>query len=214
MQLEGVQIGVGHGATAVDDYARLLGVASVPLPAGGRRFQLGRGAVELVPGEAGLRAVRFRGTPPAGWEAPFAGMPVVVEPGEAPTADAPVSIDHVVVRTADADRAVRYWRDVVGLRLALDRTFADRGLRLCFLRSGGITLEYAAPAGPAGDDAPDRLWGVSYRVPDLAAHRARLEAAGVDVSPVRPGMRPGTSVVTVRSHTGGVPTLLLQVHAA
>ena len=37
-------------------------------------------------------------------------------------------------------------------------------------------------------------------------------AAGFDVSPVRTGMRPGTSVATVRSETAGVPTLLLQVH--
>jgi len=28
---------------------------------------------------------------------------------------------------------------------------------------------------------------------------------------VRPGMRPGTTVATVRSGTAGVPTLLLQV---
>jgi hypothetical protein len=55
---------------------------------------------------------------------------------------------------------------------------------------------------------------VSYRVRDLAARRERLIAAGLDVSPVRPGMRPGTSVATVRSGTGDVPTLLLERHAA
>src|SRR5262249_39709394 len=81
-------------------------------------------------------------------------------------------------------------------------------------RSGGITLEYASPhPAPAERDLPDRLHGVSYRVRDLAAHCAHLTAAGLDVSPVRPGMRPGTSVATVRSGTAGVPTLLLEVHA-
>ena len=39
-------------------------------------------------------------------------------------------------------------------------------------------------------------------------------AAGVDVSEPRTGMRPGTTVVTVRSGTAGVPTLLLQVDTA
>ncbi len=34
--------------------------------------------------------------------------------------------------------------------------------------------------------------------------------AGVDVSEIRMGMRPGTSVCTVRSGTAGVPTLLLE----
>ena len=76
-----------------------------------------------------------------------------------------------------------------------------------------MTLEFAGSDPPPADRSePDQLYGVSYRVPDLATHRERLVAAGVDVSPVRPGMRPGTSVVTVRSGTAGVPTLLLETH--
>ena len=100
------------------------------------------------------------------------------------------------------------------MRLALDREFPDRHLRLLFFRSGGITLEYASPLPAATDrTAEDRIHGVSYRVTDLAARRERLLAAGVDVSELRPGMRPGTTVATVRSGTAGVPTLLLQVDA-
>jgi hypothetical protein len=49
-------------------------------------------------------------------------------------------------------------------------------------------------------------------VSDLAARRAPLDRPGLDVSEIRPGMRPGTSVATVRSGTAGVPTLLLEVH--
>ena len=117
------------------------------------------------------------------------------------------------MRTPDSDRTIRLWRDRVGLRLALDRTFPERGLRLLFFRSAGMTLEFAGSDPPPADRSqPDQLYGVSYRVPDLAAHRERLVAAGVDVSPVRPGMRPATSVVTVRSGTAGVPTLLLEMH--
>ena len=75
------------------------------------------------------------------------------------------------------------------------------------------TERFAAGHPPPADaDAPDRLYGVSYRVADLQNRRERLLRAGVDVSPVRDGMRPGTSVVSVRSGTAGVPTLLLQVH--
>jgi len=116
------------------------------------------------------------------------------------------------VHTVDPVRAIALWRDRLGLRLALDREFPDRHLRLLFFRSGGITLEYACPLPvPAGERVSDRLYGVSYRVPDLVARRQRLLASGVDVSEVRRGMRPGTSVATVRSGTAGVPTLLLQV---
>jgi hypothetical protein len=98
------------------------------------------------------------------------------------------------------------------LRLALDRAFPERGLRLVFFRSGGITLEFATADAESSSDGPDRFHGVSYRVPDLAARRDRLLRAGIEVSEVRTGMRPGTSVVTVRSGTAGVPTLLLEVN--
>ena len=56
----------------------------------------------------------------------------------------------------------------------------------------------------------DRLWGLSWRVTDIDATRARLMAAGIDVSEVRTGRKPGTRVMTVRSGTCGVPTLLVQ----
>jgi hypothetical protein len=49
-------------------------------------------------------------------------------------------------------------------------------------------------------------------VPALSPWRSRLLAAGVEVSEIRTGMRPGTSVCTVRGGTAGVPTLLLEVH--
>jgi hypothetical protein len=47
-------------------------------------------------------------------------------------------------------------------------------------------------------------------VPDADAARARLLDAGVDASEVRAGRRPGTRVLTVKSGTCGVPTLLIE----
>ena len=60
----------------------------------------------------------------------------------------------------------------------------------------------------------DRLWGLSWRVPNADAARARLAAEGVDVSEVRPGRKPGTRVVSVKDGTCGVPTLLIEPEAA
>jgi len=57
---------------------------------------------------------------------------------------------------------------------------------------------------------PDRPRGICWRVHDIDATRARLAAAGVDVSEVRIGRKPGTRVMTVKSGTCGVPTLLVQ----
>jgi hypothetical protein len=58
-------------------------------------------------------------------------------------------------------------------------------------------------------DDPDQLWGLSWRVPDTVKAHARLEAAGIDVTDVRDGRRPGSQVFTVRSRTEGVPTLVI-----
>jgi catechol 2,3-dioxygenase-like lactoylglutathione lyase family enzyme len=121
------------------------------------------------------------------------------------------ALDHAVVRSPDADAARALYGDGLGLRLALDREFPQWGARLLFFRVGGLTVEIAAElAGGPATDGGDRLWGLSWRVRDADAARARLLAAGFDVSEVRAGRRPGTRVLTVRDGTHGVPTLLLE----
>ena len=214
--LDAVRLAVADLDAAVAAYATLLGQGPVARAAA-RRFQLGRGAVVLVTGPPGLHSIRFTAGRPAVLPAAAHGIPLAVDPAPATPwpADpaAPVeAIDHVVVQTPDPERAIALWRDDIGLRLALDRTFEARGLRLLFFRSAGVTLEYAAVHPATGDrDGPDAFHGLSYRVRDLSAHRVRLLDAGFDVSEIRRGMRPGTSVATVRSRTAGVPTLLLQL---
>src|SRR6266853_2097811 len=84
------------------------------------------------------------------------------------------------------------------------------GARLLFFRCGNLIVEVAHDLKSGVGDGPDRLWGLSWRVPDAEAARARLAAAGLDVSEVRPGRKPGTRVLTLRDGTCGVPTLLLE----
>jgi catechol 2,3-dioxygenase-like lactoylglutathione lyase family enzyme len=128
-----------------------------------------------------------------------------------PAAAAVRAFDHVVVFTSDVGAAQRLYGDQLGLRLALDRTFEQRRLRLLFFRIDGITVELAAPVDSRADaSGPDHLYGLSYRVGDVDAARERVAAAGFDVSEVRPGMKPGTRVCTVRSPTHGVATLLIE----
>ncbi len=136
-------------------------------------------------------------------------LPVAECVGE--EAGAVSGIDHAVVQTADADAAIALYGEKLGLRLALDKSFPDWGMRLVFFRVGGVTVEIANPldANAAPKDG-DQLWGLSWRVPDADAAHARLTEAGVDVSPVRKGRKPGTRVLSVRSNPGGVPTLLLE----
>ncbi|MBW2374309.1 MAG: glyoxalase, partial [Deltaproteobacteria bacterium] len=44
---------------------------------------------------------------------------------------------------------------------------------------------------------------------DIEAARARVAQAGFDVSGIRPGAKPGTSVCSVRGEPLGVATLLI-----
>jgi catechol 2,3-dioxygenase-like lactoylglutathione lyase family enzyme len=130
-----------------------------------------------------------------------------------PTAPAEATVhalDHVVVASDDLASARRLHGEALGLRLALDRRFEARGLRILFFRVGGVTLEVAGPLEPpAAPAAADRFAGLAYRVADVAAARARLAASAFDVSPVRPGAKPGTLVCSVRAGTASVPTLLV-----
>jgi len=214
MRLVGVCLGAADLEAAARDYERLLGVPPVFRNRVVVRFALQRGSVDLMPSET-FRALRFAEEDPQMAFTVRGVMGIVdAERDLLPAVESAIAIDHIVVQTVDPEAAIAWWRDRVGLRLALDREFPARGLRLQFFRSGGITLEYASPlpAVPTGDrTGDDRIHGVSYRVTDLALRRDRLVAAGVDVSEPRSGMRPGTTVATVRSGTAGIPTLLLQV---
>jgi catechol 2,3-dioxygenase-like lactoylglutathione lyase family enzyme len=124
-------------------------------------------------------------------------------------AAAVVACDHVVVQSTDADASRALYGDVLALRLALDRTFEDWGVRLLFFRVGHVTVEIAASLVQPDTGGMDRFWGISWRVPDLDAAHARLAAAGFDVSEIRTGRRPGTRVATVRAETPGVATLII-----
>ncbi|MBI1813727.1 MAG: VOC family protein [Deltaproteobacteria bacterium] len=220
MQLDSAHIGVDDLDRAAAHYALLLGSAPVTTAGGTRRFQLERGAVELEVGAPGVHAIRFV---PAAMSTPtwpvdvdaFNGLDVRIGAMTSPSittvsANAVHAIDHVVINTPDLDRAIALWRDRLGVRLALDREFPSRALRICFFRSADITLEFVSSLPPPPDrSGPDRFFGIAYQVADLAGCRDRLLQAGIDVSHVRPGQKSGTEVATVRSHTSGVPTLLI-----
>jgi catechol 2,3-dioxygenase-like lactoylglutathione lyase family enzyme len=120
-------------------------------------------------------------------------------------------LDHAVVMSPDLEAAKRLYGERLGLRLALDRSFEKRGIRLLFFRLGGVTLEVGGRIeGDAQPELPDRFGGLAYRVADADAARARLVAAGFDVSEVSDGFKPGTRVCSVRDRTCGVPTLVIE----
>jgi catechol 2,3-dioxygenase-like lactoylglutathione lyase family enzyme len=119
-------------------------------------------------------------------------------------------LDHVVIQTTDAERAVALYGGRLGLDLRLDRANAQWGARQLFFRCGSAVVEIGASLKtPPGSEAKDRFGGLAWRIRDPESARERIAAAGLDVSELRKGRKPGTAVFTVRSRTGGVPTLML-----
>lgn len=121
------------------------------------------------------------------------------------------ALDHVVIRTPDPERAIALYGGRLGLSLRLDRSEPAWGARMLFFRCGDLIIEvvHDTKGGTGATGGPDRLWGLSWRVGSVDKAQARLRAAGVNVSDIRVGRRPGSRVFTVRNGTIGVPTLMV-----
>lgn len=118
-------------------------------------------------------------------------------------------LDHIVIETANAERAVALYGGRLGLDLRLDRSNEQWGARQLFFRCGEAIVEIGSNLKNAVSDTPDEFGGLAWRVRDPNRARERIASAGLDVSEVRKGRKPGTSVFTVRNGTGGIPTLML-----
>jgi catechol 2,3-dioxygenase-like lactoylglutathione lyase family enzyme len=126
------------------------------------------------------------------------------------TTDSPIlGLDHVVVSTEDPERVAALYGARLGLDMALDRSHQDWG-RLMFFRCGDLVVEMVFRPVAGGDQNNDKLWGLSWRVADIEATRARLVAAGVGVTEVRIGRKPGTRVMSLRDGTCGIQTIVLE----
>lgn len=123
-------------------------------------------------------------------------------------------LDHVVIRTTYPNRAVALYGARLGLDLRLDRTEPKWGTRFMFFRCGDLIIEVVHNLNEEPSDAPDKLWGLTWRVNNLEAAHSRLKALSIDISEIRTGRKPGTRVFTVRNNTLGVPTLILQPSSA
>ncbi|HET7840282.1 MAG TPA: VOC family protein [Terriglobia bacterium] len=131
-------------------------------------------------------------------------------PQSAASANAPVlGLDHIVISTGDPESSAALYGARLGLDMALDRSHPEWG-RLMFFRCGDLIVELAQTPHAASDPHQDKFWGLSWRVADIDAARMRLVEAGIGVSEVRAGRRPGTRVMSVREGTCGVHTLLLE----
>ena len=118
------------------------------------------------------------------------------------------NLDHVVITTNDADGFIEVYRDVFNLRLALDKFVDEWKSRMLFFRFNKTTIEVLEKKN---DEEPkDSLWGLSWEVDNIEEAYSRLKKAGVEITPIKKGIKENTMVATLKSHTHNVPTLLIQ----
>lgn len=96
-----------------------------------------------------------------------------------------LGFEHVGMTVSDMDKAVAFYVDLLGLKLAV-RKKGPEGNELCFLDAGGGMLEIAAPTSGASPsvDVPNGRAGLrhlTFRHHDIDTVYAELEAAGVDM---------------------------------
>lgn len=119
-------------------------------------------------------------------------------------------LDHLVINTPNPDRAAALYGARLGLDFKLDRTAEQWKTRFLFFRTGGLTLEVIHRLGETSDPAAkDSIWGLTWAVADLPAANERLTCAGLQVSDIRTGRKPGSTVFTVKDGTLGIPTLFI-----
>lgn len=116
-------------------------------------------------------------------------------------------VDHVVVNTKSAEAAKAFYGEQLGIRLALEQDVPEWGGTQLFFRASSMSIEVIA-----SDKAPeqDELWGLALKTDDIEATHSRLSESHIEVSNIRDGRKSGTRVCTAKSHTLGVPTLLIQ----
>jgi methylmalonyl-CoA/ethylmalonyl-CoA epimerase len=84
--------------------------------------------------------------------------------------DGPVDIGQIAIPVSDVERALAFYRDVLGLRFLFR---APPGL--AFLDCGGVRLMLSRPEE---GEAPPQVGVIYYRVPDLDAAYTTLKARG------------------------------------
>ena len=117
-------------------------------------------------------------------------------------------LDHVVINTQDADAFISIYRDVYKIRLALDKTIEHWKRRMLFFRTNATTIEVIEEKDKK--ESADELWGLAWEVDSIEDVHKRLVSNNVEVTPIKDGLKKGTLVATIKSHTCNVPTLLIE----
>ena len=79
---------------------------------------------------------------------------------------------------------------------------------MLFFRFNKTTIEVIERKNE--DTSQDSLWGLAWEVESIKETHKRLTKEGVDITPIKDGLKENTLVATIKSHTHNVPTLLIE----
>jgi len=127
-------------------------------------------------------------------------------------------IDHVGVAVEDIDRALKLYRDALGMPLVHRETVDEQGVDAALLGVGDGHVELLQPLGPetaVGKFLARRgagLHHVAYRVADVEGTLTSFRAAGLRLidERARNGIRGSRVAFLHPSSTGGVLTEIVQ----
>ena len=127
--------------------------------------------------------------------------------GEYPS-DSVKKLDHLVINTNDADGFIHVYQDIFKIRLALDKVIEHWDSRMLFFRLNRTTIEVVEKRDEK--ESKDSLWGLAWEVENIKEAHKRLIDSGVEITPIKKGLKENTLVSTIKSHTHNVPTLLIE----
>lgn len=106
-----------------------------------------------------------------------------------------LKIDHVGVAVKDLSRAIRLWRDVLGLDFHGEEEIPSDGVKTAFFRIGETDVELLEPTAPTSPVAKflekrgEGIHHLALAVQGIEQVLSRMKSAGVDLVDAAP--RPG-----------------------
>ena len=130
------------------------------------------------------------------------------------SAAVPRRILHTMLRVGNVERSIKFYCDVLGMRVIRTTDRPEQGYSLTFVGYGdeasGAVLELTQNEGKESYDLGDAFGHVAIAVPDAAAACAAAAAAGAVVSRPAGPVKGGTTIIAFLKDPDGYAIELIQ----